>query len=377
MYKTAAIMQPYFLPYIGYWQLLNTVDEFVVYDNIKYTKKGWVNRNRYLCGNEAKYFTLPLESASDFLNVNERMLAASFNKAKLLNQLKTAYKNAPYFDETFALFEYIVDYRDRNLFSFLFNSISLTANHIGIKTKLITSSVIDIDHSLKAENKVIAICKALDARKYINPIGGIDLYSGKAFMDNGIELCFLKTDPIEYNQNNGQFIPALSIIDVLMFNGQEKTKELLKGYKVISESITRLNDIQLLISCLNQFDASTNISISERVGSLEDYARKLLENSNNFCVKRDEKIIGFISFYSNSPNGAYLTQIAVDGEEKGRGIGSMMLEYAMSSAKNSGMKRIRLEVYKDNTEAISFYLNKGFVKESAGKEASIYMTKEL
>jgi len=227
MDKTVAIMQPYFLPYIGYWQLFNIVDEFVVYNNIKYTKKGWINRNRYLCGHESRYFTLQLENDSDSLDIRERTIAVTFSKNKILNQIRAAYQSAPCFDESYELLERIMECKDRNLFGFIFNSLSLTANHIGIKTKLTISSRIGIDHTLKSEKRVISICKALGARKYINPIGGINLYDGNEFLSNGIELNFLKTDLIEYNQNNGAFVPSLSILDVLMFNGRENIKKFL------------------------------------------------------------------------------------------------------------------------------------------------------
>ena len=114
-----AIMQPYFFPYIGYFQLIAAVDQFVVYDNIKYTKKGWINRNRILQNGTDVMFSLPLKSASDASYVCARELAANFNRDKLLNQLAGAYRHAAYFDQTFALLEQIVRYEDPNLFRYL------------------------------------------------------------------------------------------------------------------------------------------------------------------------------------------------------------------------------------------------------------------
>ncbi len=75
-----AIMQPYFFPYIGYFQLINTVDEFVVYDNIEFTKKGWINRNRILVNGKDEYITLPIKKDSDFLHVKDRFLAETWSK---------------------------------------------------------------------------------------------------------------------------------------------------------------------------------------------------------------------------------------------------------------------------------------------------------
>src|ERR1035441_8424850 len=152
----AAIMQPYFFPYVGYFQLIAAVDLFIVYDNIKYTKKGWINRNRMLQNGKDVMFSLPLKSDSDYLDVRERELAADFNRDKLLNQLKEAYRRAPYFAQTLPLVEQIVRCDDVNLFRFLHNSIAKTCEHLGITTEVRNSSGIAIDHDLKNQDKVLA-----------------------------------------------------------------------------------------------------------------------------------------------------------------------------------------------------------------------------
>ena len=139
-----AIMQPYFMPYIGYFQLIAAVDVFVVYDNIKYTKKGWISRNRMLQNGKDVMFSLPLKSDSDYLDVCERELAADFNRDKLLNQLNGAYRRAPYFMQTFPLVEQIVSYEDANLFRFLHHSIVKTCEHLGVTTEIRVSSDIAI-----------------------------------------------------------------------------------------------------------------------------------------------------------------------------------------------------------------------------------------
>jgi hypothetical protein len=213
-----AIMQPYFLPYIGYFQLISAVDEFVVYDNIKYTKKGWINRNRMLQNGKDVMFSLPLKSDSDFLDVCERELAVGFNREKLLNQIKGAYRRAPYFDQTFSLVEQIVKYEEVNLFRFIHHSIVKTCEHLGITTKIRVSSDIDIDHDLKNQDKVLALCKAVGANTYVNAIGGTELYSTEAFLEKGIELKFIRSGPFEYSQFGDAFVPWLSIVDVMMFN---------------------------------------------------------------------------------------------------------------------------------------------------------------
>jgi hypothetical protein len=231
------IMQPYFFPYIGYFQLIKSVDTFVVYDNIKYTKKGWINRNRILQNGKDAMFSLSLKSGSDSLDVRERELAADFNREKLLNQIKGAYRRAPYFEPTIALVEGIVRCEDTNLFGYIFNSIAAICKHLGIDSEMRVSSTVDIDHGLKSQEKVLAICKALGADTYINAIGGMELYSRDMFSSEGIELRFIRSRNIEYAQLGGEFVPWLSIIDVLMFNDVEKiSTDLLGGYDLIENS---------------------------------------------------------------------------------------------------------------------------------------------
>jgi hypothetical protein len=213
-----AIMQPYFLPYIGYFQLIASVDQFIVYDNIKYTKKGWINRNRMLQNGADVMFSLPLMKDSDSLDVVERELAADFNRDKLLNQIKGAYRRAPYFEQTFPLIEQIVRYEDANLLCFLHHSIARVCEHLGITTQIRISSSFSIDHELQSQDKVLALCKAAGAKTYVNAIGGIELYSKEAFQERGIELKFIKSLPFDYQQLGNEFVPWLSIIDVMMFN---------------------------------------------------------------------------------------------------------------------------------------------------------------
>ena len=217
-------MQPYFLPYIGYFQLIKAADVFVLYDNIKYTKKGWINRNRMLQNGSDVMFSLPLKKDSDSLDVVQRELAADFNRDKLLNQFRGAYQKAPYFHQTMLLIEDIIRFEDTNLFANLYNSIVQICNYLGIKTNIRISSTINIDHTLQGQDKVLALCQATDAKAYLNAIGGIELYSKKIFQDKGISLEFIKSLPFEYKQFDMPFVPWLSVLDVLMFNPRDHVK---------------------------------------------------------------------------------------------------------------------------------------------------------
>lgn len=222
-------MQPYFFPYIGYFQLIAAVDSFVLYDNIKYTKKGWINRNRMLRNGKDAMFSLPLKSAADHLDVCERELAADFNRDKFLNQFRGAYRSAPHYERTFSLVEQIVRHEDTNLFGFLHHSIAKTCEHLGVTTPINISSEIAIDHELTNQDKVLALCAAVGAETYVNPIGGLELYSKETFRDKGIDLKFIRSRPFEYTQFGGSFVPWLSIIDVMMFNPEENISACING----------------------------------------------------------------------------------------------------------------------------------------------------
>jgi hypothetical protein len=230
---TLGIMQPYFLPYIGYWQLLAAVDQFVVYDNVKYTKKGWINRNRFLRDGSDAVFTIPLKKASDFLNIVDRALTDDFDPDAILNPLRDAYRKAPFIGEAWPVIEMIVAAPPRNLFDYLCNSIQAVATYLHIQTPLIVSSAIGIDHRLKADQKVLAICDALSAARYINSIGGRQLYSVAAFAERGIDLKFLQPRPITYRQFDERFVPSLSIVDVMMFNSKEAVRAMLGEYDLV------------------------------------------------------------------------------------------------------------------------------------------------
>ena len=212
------IMQPYFMPYIGYFQLIASVDLFIVYDNIKYTKKGWINRNRMLLNGKDDVFSLPLKKGSDSLHIEKRELAAKFDRNKLLNQFKGTYNCAPHFKVVYPILESIIQYEDHNLFRYIHHSIVLLCEQLGIKTEIKLSSEIAIEHELKGQDKVLELCKAIGADTYINPIGGSELYSKSIFSFHGINLQFISALPFEYAQFGEVFVPWLSIVDVLMFN---------------------------------------------------------------------------------------------------------------------------------------------------------------
>ncbi|KKS90472.1 MAG: hypothetical protein UV63_C0001G0076 [Microgenomates group bacterium GW2011_GWC1_43_11] len=228
-------MQPYLFPYIGYFQLIHAVDKFVVYDDIEYSKKGWVNRNRILVNGKDQLFTLPLKKDSDYLHISKRKLADNYRTEakKIFNKINSIYKNAPYYDEVNRLIFDCLTYEDRNLFNFVYHSIREIINFLEIKTELLIFSKIGIKERLKGEQCVIQICKHLKASQYINAIGGVELYNKKIFLKENIKLNFIKSNFIEYKQFDNIFVPWLSIIDIMMFNSTKEIKKMLYSYALI------------------------------------------------------------------------------------------------------------------------------------------------
>lgn len=219
-----AIMQPYFLPYLGYFQLISAVDRFVVYDNIEFTKKGWINRNRFLRNGEPAVFTIPLKKGSDFLFVCDRRISEDFDRKKFLNQLHGAYSRAPKYPEAIDIVEKVICFDSSNLFEYIFNSIKTICDILDIDTEIYPSSLVESCEFLKGEKRVLSLCADLKADHYVNPPGGRDLYSHESFDNSGVKLSFLNSGKKPYKQFKNDFVPSLSILDVLMFNSIEDIK---------------------------------------------------------------------------------------------------------------------------------------------------------
>jgi len=213
---TLGIMQPYYLPYLGYFQLMNAVDTYVYYDDVTYIKQGWINRNNILLNGQNYLFTLELKGASSYKKINEIKLGG--NRDKLYKTFVQAYSKAPYF-HNWPLYN-IFQCKEDNLFDYILRVHSLIFEYLDIKINYLISSEIKKDCDLKGKDKVINICKSLGATTYLNAIGGKELYSKEEFLNNGINLLFLHPGDI----------PKRSIIDVIMNYSKEEVKEMLKNY---------------------------------------------------------------------------------------------------------------------------------------------------
>ena len=225
-------MQPYFMPYLGYWQHIAATDVFVLYDDVNYIKRGWINRNRIIVNGKEHLFTIPLSGASQNRKINELYIDENGCKEQLWKKLYFAYHKALMWNELSAILESVVFYEDNHLVSYIKHSIEEISDYLVIKTKLLVSSNLKKNDALKGQEKILDICKILNATTYINPSGGIELYDGNIFADNGIGLQFIFPELPQYDQATREYIPGLSIIDLLLNVDKESLKKMLRQYKI-------------------------------------------------------------------------------------------------------------------------------------------------
>lgn len=214
-----AVMQPYFLPYIGYFQLIAAADKFVIYDDVNFINRGWVNRNRLLLNGSAHTFTVPLRGASQNKLIFEIELAEDSKwRQKLLRTIHQSYSKATYYSTTIDLLERLIYYPTIHLDKFLLNSIQEIATYLYINIDIVPTSRIYNNENLKGQDRILDICRLENVSDYINPIGGLELYDKPTFESRGLKLHFLKSTLTPYAQGIEDHVPWLSIVDVLMFN---------------------------------------------------------------------------------------------------------------------------------------------------------------
>ena len=231
-----AIMQPYLFPYIGYYQLINAVDKFIIYNDVNFIKQGWLNRNSILINGKTYLFAVPLENQSSFSKINETLINQKLYpnwKKKFLKTIEQNYNKSPFFKEVFPMIKSVFDINTNNLSVLAENSLKMVSNYIGIPAVFEDSATIYQNQNLSSLYRVLDICKKENATVYINPIGGLELYSKKDFLEHNITLNFIKSNAINYKQFNHEFVPNLSIIDILMFNDINKIKGFLTNYELI------------------------------------------------------------------------------------------------------------------------------------------------
>ncbi len=227
-------MQPYIFPYIGYFQLINAVDKFVIYDDVNFINKGWINRNRILNNGKDSLFSIPLKEASQNKLINEiEVNWDSAWKSKFLKTIEQSYKKAPFYQEVLTIIEQTLQIDNEPISKVIENNLRLICHYLNIHTEIVSSSSIYQNTHLKAQERILDICLQEKATQYINPIGGLELYDKDFFEAKNIKMNFIQSNPIEYKQYKNEFVPWLSMIDVLMFNSKEQIKEFLDNYELV------------------------------------------------------------------------------------------------------------------------------------------------
>ncbi len=227
-----AIMQPYFFPYLGYFQLVQAADHFVLYDDVKFIKKGWINRNRISNHNRIFWIRVPIQKLSQNKTIRETLIAwdAGFS-SKLIVQLHSSYKKAPYFNQVISIIEHVIYKKPSNLAEFAGESVISVFEYLGIKKNIYYSSQLEDCEKCGRVERLISITNYFDDSTYINPINGRSLYDKNVFAQQNIDLRFLMPELPEYSDNSRKrFIPGLSIIDILMWNDVQSVRDMLTCY---------------------------------------------------------------------------------------------------------------------------------------------------
>ncbi len=228
-----SIMQPYFMPYIGYWQLLQVADIFVIYDDVAFINKGWINRNQILTNNVQTMFTIPLIGASQNKKINEIEIEWKSNwEKKFIKTIEQSYSKSISYKFFIPVLTEILNYKTEKISDYIAHSIQKMVEYLEINVTILQSEIYQ-NSNLKAQDRIIDICKQTATETYINAIGGKSLYDIDSFRGHQIDLKFIESLQLPYSQKSKTFIPYLSIIDLCMNVEQKDIKNHLNSYQFI------------------------------------------------------------------------------------------------------------------------------------------------
>jgi len=230
-----AIMQPYFFPYLGYFQLIDAVDRFVFYDDVSFIKNGWINRNRILVDGAPIYFTVPLVKKSSNNKINQTKIHQGLFpiwRRKFLKTLEQHYGKAPHFTNVFELVQRILEIDHKNIASLAMNSIILCSNFMRLSCEFGKSSRDFPNMKLGGLDRIFDVCRKSGAKVFVNSPGGKSLYNKEIFEQNNFSLTFLNSRLNPYPQLNEEFLPNLSILDIMMNCSTDEIQDMLKQYSL-------------------------------------------------------------------------------------------------------------------------------------------------
>ncbi len=233
-----AVMQPYIFPYVGYFQLIKSVDKFLFFDDVNFIKRGYINRNHILINGKANLFSIPLKKASQNKLINQvEMDEERFRKwqDKFLKSLQLSYKKAPHFDEVFSFTKSFLNKSYLTVSDLASQSVMDIWNFLGLSADFGFTSEMDYPHNVSAQEKIFSLCEREGAEVYINPKGGRELYDFQDFEKENRQLFFIEPSIEKYDQGGGEFVSHLSILDVLFFNSKEKVKTMLGQFHLMGK----------------------------------------------------------------------------------------------------------------------------------------------
>jgi WbqC-like protein family len=231
-----ALMQPYFMPYLGYFQLINAVDKFIFFDDAHFIKQGWINRNNILLDKEKHRFCLPIKNMSSNKMIHETYVAVSpiHWDTALLKKIHQAYHKAPFFDVIYPKIEKILRGSiGRSIADVSIENIEQILDYLGVKKTLMRSAGRYDNSDLRLTAKVIDICKKEGATVYINAFGGQNLFHRDCFKAHQIDLFFIKPNLKSYPHFATHFVGGLSILDILMHNNPTEIRAMLDDYNLM------------------------------------------------------------------------------------------------------------------------------------------------
>lgn len=232
-----AVMQPYFFPYIGYFALLKHSDKFIIFDTPQFIRRGWIHRNRILNRNgEPIYINATTNKAPVKTAIRDIKLSDKVDwKSKIFNDLKTYEGKAPYYNEVVTFLKEILEYRTDNLSRLNYHTLKETCKFLNIKCDIDTLSEMNLElgEVNEPDEWGLEISKAMNAREYLNAPGAMHIFDRDKYSKNGIDLKFIKSNIRPYNQQTDEFVPSLSIIDLMMFNSVEEINTMLDDYEII------------------------------------------------------------------------------------------------------------------------------------------------
>jgi hypothetical protein len=235
------IMQPYFFPYAGYFQLICACDHFILFDDVQYIRHGWINRNRILKPVGGwQYITVPVErhSRTDPIK-NIVPHRTQLWRERILGQLRHYGKIAPHYSATASVVERSLQLPFDNITQLNLNCLREVFGYVGLPLSCSISSQRGFDYGAVADagEWALRISEQMRASCYINPPGGAALFDRGKFENAGIQLRLLAPSLPEYSQNRPTFEGQLSVIDLMMFHSPEEIRDLFVAGSIVSPSV--------------------------------------------------------------------------------------------------------------------------------------------